>query len=109
MPRNATFLGFNVFAAVLLIAVLLGAGLADFTGATGLVESPRDTAGPVSSSFRFAKSPADRPEAEPAPPIGLTASDGTGLAWSPSRRTACSSRRSPSPSSTSLSRTRATR
>ncbi len=80
MPRNATFLGFNVFAAVLLIAVLLGAGLADFTGATGLVESPRDTAGPVSSSFRFAKAPGDRPDAEPAPPIGLTASDGTGLA-----------------------------
>ncbi|MFL6292212.1 MAG: VIT domain-containing protein, partial [Thermoanaerobaculia bacterium] len=31
------------------------------------------------ASFRFAKAAADRPAADPAAPIGLTASDGTGL------------------------------
>jgi hypothetical protein len=83
MSRNARFLGFSVFAVVLFIAVLLVAGV---TGLTWAAASPaaRPTAvgaaGPPSSSFRFAKNGTDRPEAEPAAPIGLTASDGTGLA-----------------------------
>ena len=81
MSRNARFLGFNVFAAILFISVLLVAGLADLTGAAGLAGfAARPHAVAASSSFRFAKNGIDRPEAEPAAPIGLTASDGTGLA-----------------------------
>ncbi len=79
MSRNARFLGFNVFAAILFIAVLFVTGLADLTVAAGS-GAARPAAVSASSSFRFAKNGIDRPEAEPAAPIGLTASDGTGLA-----------------------------
>jgi hypothetical protein len=83
MSRNAKFLGFSVFAIVLFIAVLLVAGVTGLTwAAAGPAARPAavGAAGPPSSSFRFAKNGIDRPEAEPAAPIGLTASDGTGLA-----------------------------
>jgi hypothetical protein len=61
----------------LILAVLLVAGLT--AGATTSHDTPANAVS-APASFRFAKAPADRPDAEPAPPIGLTASDGTGLA-----------------------------
>jgi tetratricopeptide (TPR) repeat protein len=65
-----TLLGLPVAALVLLAAA----------SATRPGES-RPAAAPFqSASFRFAKTPAGLPEAEPAAPISLTASDGTGLA-----------------------------
>jgi hypothetical protein len=69
--RSIPFLGIP-----LILAVLLVAGLT--VGATASHDTP---ASAVSApSFRFAKTPAGRTDAETAPPIGLTASDGTGLA-----------------------------
>jgi hypothetical protein len=57
-----------------------------FLSAAGFSAGPAVVRGGVSvvaakpaSSFRFAKLPADRPAEEPAAPIRLTASDGTGL------------------------------
>jgi tetratricopeptide (TPR) repeat protein len=64
-----TLLGLPVVALVLLAAV----------SSTRPGES-RPAAAFQSSSFRFAKAPAGPPASEPAAPISLTASDGTGLA-----------------------------
>ncbi len=64
----------------LILAVLLVAGLT--AGATAAHDaSPHASvnAAATPAPFRFAKAP-DRPDAGPVPPIGLTASDGTGLA-----------------------------
>jgi hypothetical protein len=75
MSRTVTTLGLLTLAALGITATLtLGAA------------SPRDTQSSFSSStfqpasFRFATTAAGDREAEPAAPIGLTASDGTGLA-----------------------------
>ncbi len=63
MSRTAfTLLGLPVLALILLAAV-----------------ATRPAAVAPSAPFRFAKTPARPPEAEPAAPISLTASDGTGL------------------------------
>jgi hypothetical protein len=71
MSRTAfTLLGLPVLAVVLLAAV---------AGSTRPGET-RPAAPFQSASFRFAKTPAGHPEPEPAAPISLTASDGTGLA-----------------------------
>jgi hypothetical protein len=70
--RSIPFLGIPLILAVLLVA-----------GLTVGAASPRDPqlhGVTAPSAFHFAKQEADRPDAEPAPPIGLTASDGTGLA-----------------------------
>jgi Vault protein inter-alpha-trypsin domain len=64
-----TLLGLPVAALVLLAAVS-----STHPGET------RAAAVAPSASFRFAKTPAGHPESEPAAPISLTASDGTGLA-----------------------------
>ncbi|HEY0514910.1 MAG TPA: VIT domain-containing protein, partial [Thermoanaerobaculia bacterium] len=78
MPRTLPSLGVP-----LILAILLVAGLTIGATGPGNVQSaaarPR-AGGPASASFRFAQGSGDRPEAEPAAPIGLTASDGTGLA-----------------------------
>lgn len=73
MSRTVTILGLLILTAVGITASL--AGDARSGSAAGLNSTTFQPA-----SFRFAKSAADDREAEPAAPIGLTASDGTGLA-----------------------------
>jgi tetratricopeptide (TPR) repeat protein len=73
MSRTVTILGLLTLAAVGITASLAG------DARTGSAASLNSTSF-QSTSFRFAKSAADNREAEPAAPIGLTASDGTGLA-----------------------------
>jgi len=73
MSRTVTILGLLTLAAVGITASL--AGDARSGSAAGLNSTTFQPA-----SFRFAKSAAGDREAEPAAPIGLTASDGTGLA-----------------------------
>jgi tetratricopeptide (TPR) repeat protein len=73
MSRTVTILGLLTLAAAGITASL--AGDARSGSAAGLNSATFQPA-----SFRFAKSAADDREAEPAAPIGLTASDGTGLA-----------------------------
>ena len=70
MSRTAfTLLGLPVLAVVLLAAM-----------ASPTRPGESRSAAAQTSSFRFAKNPAGPSEAEPAAPIRLTASDGTGLA-----------------------------
>ena len=73
MSRTVTIFGLLTLAAVGVTASLVGD--ARTGSAAGLNSTSFQPA-----SFRFAKSAADEREAEPAAPIGLTASDGTGLA-----------------------------
>jgi tetratricopeptide (TPR) repeat protein len=73
MSRTVTILGLLTLAAVGITASLAG------DARTGSAASS-NSASFQPASFRFAKSAAGDREAEPAPPIGLTASDGTGLA-----------------------------
>ncbi len=70
MSRTAfTLLGLPVLAVVLLAAV-----------ASSTRPGESRSAAAQTSSFRFAKNPAGPADTEPAAPISLTASDGTGLA-----------------------------
>jgi tetratricopeptide (TPR) repeat protein len=85
MSRTVTILGLLTLAAVGITASLtLGAASPrDIQPSFNSTPSQSATSQPSNfqpASFRFAKTAADDREAEPAAPIGLTASDGTGLA-----------------------------
>jgi tetratricopeptide (TPR) repeat protein len=80
MSRTTTLVGL-----LSLAAAGLGAGFMNQTAPprgdeAKTVAAPRPRVIPASTSFRFQKTAADRPAAESASPISLTASDGTGLA-----------------------------
>src|SRR5215218_5329852 len=76
MSRTVALLGLLVLA-----AVGIAAGVAVDSASPGTVQlgESRPAVRFAPASFRFAKTSADRPAAEPAAPISLTASDGTGL------------------------------
>jgi hypothetical protein len=59
--------------------VLAGVGLAGVATHTAQSDTRPAAPGFVSSSFRFPQASGSGPAAEPASPIHLTASDGTGL------------------------------
>jgi hypothetical protein len=76
MSRTVVLLGLLVLA-VVAIAAVPAIDPASFSAVHPGDSRPAARFSPA--SFRFAKTPADRPAAEPAAPISLTASDGTGL------------------------------
>jgi vault protein inter-alpha-trypsin-like protein len=83
MSRTVTLLGLLSLGAVGLAYTLYAT--TDYSGPVQLGAASFGEARPTAArftpaSFRFQKIAADRPEAAPAAPIGLTASDGTGLA-----------------------------
>jgi hypothetical protein len=61
------------------LLALAGMGLAGVSTHTAQSDTRPAATGFVSSSFRFSPAPGSGPAAEPASPIQLTASDGTGL------------------------------
>ncbi|HEY7213530.1 MAG TPA: VIT domain-containing protein, partial [Thermoanaerobaculia bacterium] len=75
MSRTVPLLGLLALAAIGLAA---GSAVDRKTSAASRPGSP--AAGIARASFQFPKALAEPPEAEPAAPISLTASDGTGLA-----------------------------
>jgi hypothetical protein len=86
MPRNVTLLGLPLLAGVLFAAARAQSPAASTAGTAGIASAHPTTFAAAAfqpASFSFSKSSPDRStdeSTEPAAPIGLTASDGTGLA-----------------------------
>ncbi len=83
MSRTVTSLSLLALAAMGLVVglkIVAASPAAEIQSAGSRPDGSRPAAARiVPASFRFTKPAADRPEEEPAAPISLTASDGTGL------------------------------